>query len=73
MLKTQAVLFDLDGTLLDTARDLGNSLNYLLKKHQLPLCDYQQYRPIASHGARGMLELGFHDQSQKYDFTQLRG
>jgi len=72
MPKTQAVLFDLDGTLLDTARDLGNSLNYLLQKHQLPLCEYEQYRPVASHGTRGLLALGFNEQPEKYDFSQLR-
>ncbi|MGN6964985.1 HAD family hydrolase, partial [Neisseria sp. P0016.S002] len=33
---TQAVLFDLDGTLADTALDLGGALNTVLRRHGLP-------------------------------------
>jgi phosphoglycolate phosphatase len=67
-----AVLFDLDGTLLDTARDLGNTLNALLLDKGMPTVDYEQYRNIASNGAKGMLELGFGEALKQYDFEQLR-
>lgn len=71
MKQAKGILFDLDGTLLDTARDLGNSLNFLLRKHQLVEKRYQEYRPLASHGARGLLELGF-GTDNGYDMGQLR-
>lgn len=71
-LTTQAVLFDLDGTLLDTANDLGESLNYLLAKYGLPLVDRSAYRPVASDGAKALLELGFKNKISAFDFDQLR-
>ncbi|WP_047250377.1 HAD family hydrolase [Chromobacterium subtsugae] len=55
----KAVLFDLDGTLADTARDLGAALNRLLKEEGLPPQSYEAIRPMASHGARGLVRLGF--------------
>jgi len=55
----KAVLFDLDGTLADTARDLGAALNRLLAEEGLPPQPYTAVRPIASHGARGLVSLGF--------------
>ncbi|OHX11364.1 phosphoglycolate phosphatase [Chromobacterium sphagni] len=55
----KAVLFDLDGTLADTARDLGAALNRLLAEEGLPPQPYEAIRPLASHGARGLVRLGF--------------
>ena len=74
MLKTpiKAVLFDLDGTLLDTANDLGASLNFVLNKYGLSTIDKEQFRPIASDGAKGLLELGFSEQLSDFDFSTLR-
>lgn len=68
----KAVLFDLDGTLLDTADDLGAALNYLLNKYGLPEVTRTAFRPIASDGAKGLLELGFGKLLGKYDYEQLR-
>lgn len=68
----QALLFDLDGTLVDTADDLGAALNSVLAQHQMPLCTAQQYRPVASHGAKGLLELGFGAELSRFDFFELR-
>ncbi|MGJ8679942.1 HAD-IA family hydrolase [Paraglaciecola sp.] len=67
-----AMLFDLDGTLLDTAPDLGNALNHILRLYKMPTVTYQQYRNIASDGAKGLLELGFGEELKEYDFTKLR-
>ncbi|MBI3525091.1 MAG: HAD-IA family hydrolase [Betaproteobacteria bacterium] len=54
----EAVLFDLDGTLADTAPDLCAALNLLLAEQgKLPLT-LAQARPYASSGARGMLDVG---------------
>ena len=54
----KAVLFDLDGTLADTALDLGGALNKVLQKRGLPLQPMEAIRPLASHGASGLIELG---------------
>jgi 2-phosphoglycolate phosphatase len=70
--KPQALLFDLDGTLLDTARDLGNALNHVLATHHQPPCDYDIYRNIASDGSKGLLDIGFGLQIKEYNFAQLR-
>lgn len=68
----KAVLFDLDGTLVDTADDLGAALNHVLQSKGLPLCTAEQYRPMASHGAKGLLELGFGAALVNFDFGTLR-
>lgn len=72
LFKPQAVLFDLDGTLVDTADDLGAALNYVLQQHGLPEVAAARYRPVASHGAKGLLELGFGPQLPQFNFAALR-
>ena len=66
------ILFDLDGTLLDTAQDLGEALNKLLNEMQRPVVAYDDYRKIASDGAKGMLEMGFAQDLLQLDFQSLR-
>ncbi len=53
------VLFDLDGTLVDTAHDLGLALNLQLARHGQPSLPHDKIWPVASHGTRGLLALGF--------------
>jgi 2-phosphoglycolate phosphatase len=72
LIKPDAILFDLDGTLLDTAKDLGNALNHILIELGRPTVDYVVYRNIASDGAKGMLELGFGQDLKSLDFASLR-
>lgn len=55
----KAVLFDLDGTLADTAPDLGGALNALLAEHGRPPLPPETLRPYTSAGTRGMLRAGF--------------
>lgn len=55
----KAVLFDLDGTLVDTAPDLGHALNVQRARHGYSPLDDDCIRPVASHGTHGMLALGF--------------
>tara|TARA_B100001059_G_C17811873_1_gene572792 strand:+ start:511 stop:1173 length:663 start_codon:yes stop_codon:yes gene_type:complete len=52
-----AVLFDLDGTLLDSAPDLGFALNQVCRENGLPEIPAEIYTPVASHGSRGLLGL----------------
>lgn len=68
----KAVLFDLDGTLVDTADDLGAALNHVLHTRGLPAVEAAKYRPVASHGAKGLLELGFGSALHDFPFTTLR-
>ncbi|ABG40988.1 phosphoglycolate phosphatase [Paraglaciecola sp. T6c] len=70
--KPKGVLFDLDGTLLDTARDLGNALNWVLHQHKMPSCAFSVYRNIASDGSQGLLEIGFGDRLADFDVEALR-
>jgi len=72
MTKIKAVLFDLDGTLIDTAPDLGYALNLQRSRHGLtPLAD-ELIRPQASHGARGLLSIGFDIGPDDPQFGPLR-
>jgi len=53
----RAVLFDLDGTLVDTAPDLGLAANKVREEAGLMPLPLEDYRPFASCGARGMLKI----------------
>lgn len=68
----QAVLFDLDGTLADTALDLGGALNTLLARHNLPTKSMDEIRTQASHGAAGLLKLGAGITPDHPDYVQWR-
>ena len=52
------IIFDLDGTLVDTAPDLIDTLNVILGREGLPAVPYDQARALIGHGARRMLERG---------------
>ena len=59
-LRTPAcVLFDLDGTLADTAPDLAQALNRTLAHYGLPPLPYARIRPVVSHGGIALVRLGF--------------
>ncbi|WP_432721207.1 HAD-IA family hydrolase [Jeongeupia wiesaeckerbachi] len=68
----RAILFDLDGTLADTAPDLGAALNRLLLEEGRPEQPYEAIRPLASHGARGLIGLGFSIGPDDAAFAYLR-
>src|SRR6218665_1162569 len=55
----RAVLFDLDGTLIDSAPDLGAAADKMRTDRGLPPLPLTQYRPMAGAGARGMLGEAF--------------
>lgn len=67
----RAVLFDLDGTLADTALDLGYALNLQRQRHGLSEIPHAEIRPRASHGARALLKLGFDIPSKAPEFDAL--
>lgn len=55
----EAVLFDLDGTLIDSAPDLGAAADKMRTDRGLPSLPLARYRPMAGSGARGMLGVAF--------------
>ena len=68
----QAIFFDLDGTLADTAPDLVAAANQLLIARDLAVKPYENLRPYASAGARGLLEAAFGMKPEHPDFITLR-
>ncbi len=65
----QAVLFDLDGTLIDSAPDLGAAVDQMRVDRGMPSLPLVHYRPMAGAGARGMIGLafGFTPEHPEYD------
>ncbi|UJP04733.1 MAG: HAD-IA family hydrolase [Nitrosomonas sp.] len=70
MIKT--VLFDFDGTLADTAPDLGHALNRLRTARGLPELPLTLIRPRASAGSRGLLNLGFRITPEDDGYAAMR-
>lgn len=68
----RAVLFDLDGTLIDSAPDLGAAADRLRTDRGLQSLPLQAYRPLAGTGARGMLSVAFGITPDHPDFPDLR-
>jgi phosphoglycolate phosphatase len=68
----KGIFFDLDGTLADTAPDLVAATNQLLSARNLPLKPYEQLRPCASAGARGLIGGAFGIDTKHPDFVPLR-
>lgn len=70
--KSKAVLFDLDGTLLDTAPDLVFTLNLLRKEVGLPAVSVAEIRPSVGLGSKEMLRLALNIEETHPDFKSLR-
>jgi len=66
------VLFDLDGTLIDSAPDLGAAADAMRVTRGLPSLPLADYRPLAGAGARGMLGVAFGIEPGHPDFLSLR-
>lgn len=69
---SRAVLFDLDGTLADTAPDLAAALNRLRTDQGLKPVPIERLRPFASAGARGLVHAGFGVKPGDADYAALR-
>jgi len=68
----KAVLFDLDGTLADTAPDLAAAVNRLRADQGLEPMPLEQLRPFASAGARGLVHAGFGVKPGDDEYDALR-
>lgn len=67
-----AVLFDLDGTLVDSALDLGGAGNDLRERRGLPPLPLEVFRPLTGTGARGMLRVALGTTPEDEDFEALK-
>jgi phosphoglycolate phosphatase len=68
-----ALLLDLDGTLLDTAPDMGGALNRLRVERGLEPLPFSRIRPVVSHGAARLVTLGFPDAAgEEFETLRLR-
>jgi len=70
--KWRAMLFDLDGTLADTAPDLAGAVNAMRVDRGLAPLPLERLRPMASHGARGLLQVAFEKSPEDADYEALR-
>jgi len=69
---SRAVLFDLDGTLADTAPDLAAAVNRLRTGQGLAPVPLERLRPFASAGARGLVHAGFGVKPGEAEYDSLR-
>jgi phosphoglycolate phosphatase len=70
--EVEAVLFDLDGTLIDSAPDLGAAADKIRTDRGLPALPYELYRPMAGAGARGMLQVALDMLPDHPDFEAAK-
>jgi len=71
-MKINTVIFDLDGTLLDTAPDLAAALNGVLIAHGHATLPFPLIRPHAANGSRGLIKLGFGLDETATEYPALR-
>jgi phosphoglycolate phosphatase len=72
MARVDAVLFDLDGTLVDSAPDLAGAANDLRLEHGLDALPFELLRPMVGAGARGMVGVAFGVQPGEAGYEGLR-
>lgn len=70
--RIRAVLFDLDGTLVDSAPDLAAAANRMRERRGLPALPDGLFRPHASSGARGMLRIGLDAHPGQAGYEDMR-
>ena len=70
-MRLRGLIFDLDGTLIDTAPDMVATLNRLLSRHQQPAIEYERARLVVSSGARALITKGFGDDLTATQQDQL--
>lgn len=71
ILPAPTVVFDLDGTLIDTAPDLVASLNHTIAAHGLAPVGYEDLTHLVGHGARAMIERSFRLRGNPLDEAEL--
>ena len=66
-MRYKLVLFDLDGTLLDTLDDLSEAVNYALKQRNLPGHSRDEYMKMVGHGIRNLVKQALPEEKQADD------
>ena len=61
-MKFKLVLFDLDGTVLDTLQDLGDAVNYAMSMHGFPLHTLDEFRYMVGNGVRKLVRRAMPDE-----------
>ena len=72
LVHASAILFDLDGTLIDSAPDLGAAADKMRTDRGLTPLPLSDYRPMAGAGARGMLGIAFGMSPEHPDYEAYR-
>lgn len=70
--QVRAVLFDLDGTLIDSAADLGSAADDMRVRRGMAPIPLDQYRPHSGSGARGMLHVAFGITPEHEAYAELK-
>lgn len=70
-MKTEAVIFDLDGTLLDTLEDLTDAVNYALLKFDMPPRSIDEVRSFVGNGIRRLMEKAVPNGENNPDFGRI--
>ena len=70
--KIRTVLFDLDGTLIDTAPDMAAALEILCDEEQRSRLPYAEVRPVVSNGSVALVKLAFGDELDEHTLDRLK-
>ena len=70
--KIKTVLFDLDGTLIDTAPDMAAALDVLCDEEQHPRLPFSEVRPVVSNGSIALVTLAFGDDLDEQTLDRLK-
>jgi phosphoglycolate phosphatase len=68
---TKLIIFDLDGTLLDTIEDLANSVNYALEQHKFPTHPVDAYRFMVGNGVNKLIERALPETQRNADMVSM--
>lgn len=68
--KYEAVIFDLDGTLLNTLEDLLDSVNYAMSVLEMPVRSYEEIRHFVGNGIRRLLELSVPEEIKTLNLSR---
>lgn len=70
-MKYETVIFDLDGTLLDTLDDLTNAVNHALACYDLPARTREQVRPLLGYGVRNLIRCSMPEGADEALFEKV--
>lgn len=71
MKKYDTVIFDLDGTLLNTLEDLADAVNFVMRKNHYPQRTIEEVRRFVGNGIRRLMELAVPENISETEFEQV--